>query len=165
MALGLIDNFRIRATGHARLVVAFVDQNGSALLESVAIRGISPERHQDYRVVPTNTKIHSLLKSSPLPATHFDIRNDVVGLRFNSSVFLTRAPSAGRLTTQPVGGGTFSVSLKTCKCNRSAASAINPWISCAVNWWPKCCAASRLVSASSRYRRAGSSSCLSSRQR
>src|SRR5262245_35905572 len=43
IVLWLIDHLGIRTTGPARFVVAFVDQNGSRFLDSVAIRGISAE--------------------------------------------------------------------------------------------------------------------------
>src|SRR5262249_24537662 len=89
IALGLIEHFGIRATRPARLVVSFVDQSSSTLLEPVAIRGIPAERHQYHRVVPTKTKVHSLLKTGALPSTHFDVGNDVASHRFNPIIVVT----------------------------------------------------------------------------
>src|SRR5262245_41868021 len=64
VTLWLIDYLGVRAIGSVWFVVAFVDQNCTAFLNSVAIRGIPTERHQNHRMVPAKTEVHTLLKRS-----------------------------------------------------------------------------------------------------
>jgi hypothetical protein len=78
VSLGLVDHLWILASCGLWMIVPFVDQSGPTVLDSVAIRGVRAEAHEDYGMIPALAKVHPLLETGPLPAAHFDVRDDVV---------------------------------------------------------------------------------------
>ena len=56
-----------------------VDECRAAVLDAIAIGRVRSQRHEDYGVIPAQSKVHPLLKTGAFSATHLNVGDDVVG--------------------------------------------------------------------------------------
>jgi hypothetical protein len=77
-SLGLVHNLRIPTTCGFRMVVPFIDKGSTTVLDPIAIWSVWTKGHEDYGVIPAQAKVHPLLETGALAATHLNVRDYVV---------------------------------------------------------------------------------------
>lgn len=76
--LGLVDHFRIPTRCDLWMTVSLVDQRRPTVLDSIAIRGVRAEGHENHRMMSAQGKVHLLPETGAFPSVHFNARDDVV---------------------------------------------------------------------------------------
>jgi hypothetical protein len=73
----LIESFGIRNPRPFRLVVTFVDKDGTIVLNLIAIRSVWAHGHKDHRVVPLQPEIHAALEARAFFLAHLNVGDDI----------------------------------------------------------------------------------------
>jgi hypothetical protein len=67
--------------GKFGVVMPFVHERCSTIFKTITIRRIRADRHQNYRVISAQPKVHPLLKAGTFSLAHINVGNDVVAHR------------------------------------------------------------------------------------
>jgi hypothetical protein len=75
--LWLIDSLGISNMFCSGLIMAFVDEHRTIFFDTILVRSVRMERHQNHGMPTSQPKIHTALQTRTFPLAHLEVRNDI----------------------------------------------------------------------------------------